>query len=398
MKRRDFLKNTALSTGGIWMVPSFLKGIEWSRADVLPAPRRLVIIQLSGGNDGLNTIIPYRNDAYYRARPKLGITREDALALTDEVGLHPALENLRALYDQGQLSVVNGVGYPNPNRSHFRSLDIWHTASDSDQYLSTGWLGRYLDSHCEQPYSVIETSDQLSLAVKGSQMKGLAVQEPKRLFATARDEFFSALAQEAEPHLLDEHHQGYLYKTMVELYSSAEYLKEQLPDGHNAVDYPQNPLARQLKNVAQFISAGLQTRVYYTAIGGFDTHVRQPEVHQRQLKNYDGAVGAFVQDLQKQGLMEDTLILTFSEFGRRVKQNASRGTDHGTANPLWVIGSKLHQPGLVNAYPSLTDLDGNGDLKHLIDFRQVYASVLEQWLQADSVALLGEKFAPLKLV
>lgn len=399
--RRDFIKNTMLASAGTLFVPQFLQAMRLD-ASLAKGAKRLVVIQLSGGNDGLNTVIPYRNDLYYKARPVIGIQKNEVLKLDDELGLNPALTSLKSLYDDGLLTILNGVGYPNPNRSHFRSMDIWHTASASNEYLSTGWLGRYLDSECmdcQRPYHAIEADDTLSLAMKGKALNGIAVTDPRKLYRSTRGGHLDALANFAEQSKVHEHDTelGYLYKTFMEAQSSAEYIWEQSKIYQTKANYPQNGLARNLKMIAELIGSGIDTQVFYASLSGFDTHANQKGRQTNLLKTWGESLKAFTDDLKQNGLLKDTVIVTFSEFGRRVKENASRGTDHGTANSVFVVGEKMKKQGIYNPIPSLSDLD-KGDLKYNLDFRRIYATLLKNWLKADDTAILGESFDLLKLV
>ena len=359
--------------------------------------RRLVIIQLGGGNDGLNTFVPYEDDRYYAARPRLAIPKQDILKLTDTQGLHPALAPLQRWYTDGTMTLLNSVGYPNPNRSHFRSMDIWQTASSSTEYKQTGWLGRYLDAACQHSHEVIEVGNGLELALKGDSRSGLALQDPQQLQRATADPYFAqALAQQRAAEAGSP--QQFLYKTLSDTRQSANYLAQQAKRvPRSKGDFPKTPLGRQLQLIARLLAAGADTKVYYTAHTGFDTHARQHNAHQRLLGQYAEAVDAFLQELKAIGWLDRTLVLTFSEFGRRVAQNASLGTDHGTANNLWLFGGKLKRPGVFNAPPDLADLDA-GDLKYQLDFRSIYATLLADWLRTDAEAILGEPFARLDLV
>src|SRR5688572_22029463 len=217
IKRRGFLQVGSLATASL-MMPKFLKAFEKQNM-VPPGNKVVVVLQLSGGNDGLNTVIPFRNDIYYRSRPRLGIEKDKALKLTDEVGLHPALTGFKEFYDDGSLGILNNVGYPNPDRSHFRSMDIWHTASKSDEYLNTGWVGRCLDAQCngcDKPTQALEIDDTLSLALKGEQMKGLALKDPKRLYGISNEKYFKEVLKQHSSEHHDEKPVEYLYKTMAE--------------------------------------------------------------------------------------------------------------------------------------------------------------------------------------
>ena len=399
MDRRHFLKNTALASGAL-MVPAFLKPFEALGKSELTGYKNLVIIQLSGGNDGLNTIVPYGNDIYYQKRSTIAIDKNDIVKLNDMQGLNPSLSALKDIYDQGWMSIINSVGYPNPDRSHFRSMDIWQTGSESNQFLTTGWIGRYLDSNCQtcsKPYTAIEVDDTLSLAMKGAKMKGIAVQDPGKLYQTTREPFFKDLVHEHSADNLSEDNLGYLYKTMIETYSSAEYIQNTSKTYTVKGQYPATQLGNQLKTVSKFINSGLQTRIYYVSLSGFDTHVRQQDQQARQLKIYGDAVAAFIKDLKQSGKLDDNLVMTFSEFGRRVEQNASNGTDHGTANNILIYGGKLKKAGFYNEAPDLSQLD-NGDLKYQVDFRDVYATLLDKWLDVNNGQILTKSFAGLNFV
>ena len=401
--RRNFLKKSALATAGTMLIPSFLSAFQRGNQFPLNSGKRLVVIQLSGGNDGLNTVVPYSNDIYHRLRPSLAVGAKDVWKLDDELGLNPVMKGLKEIYDEGFLSVVNSVGYPNPDRSHFRSMDIWHSGSASHEYWQTGWLGRYLDAKCEgeeevKSYYGIEADDALSLAMKGNRVKGMAVKDIRKLHQTTKDEGLRHLAGHY-PEFIDDHdHQvAYLYKTMAETFSSADYIYEKSKIYQSTQEYPQNKFAKQLKNVAELIISQADVRVFYLSLSGFDTHAFQKNPQERLLKTYSESVHAFVKDLKKNNGLDDTLIMTFSEFGRRVAQNASNGTDHGTANNLFLIGGKLKKAGIYNGQADLSDLD-NGDLKFKVDFRNIYAEVLDGWLNTQSEVILKEKFKRLGIV
>ncbi len=364
----------------------------------IPGHKNIVIIQLSGGNDGLNTIIPFRNDLYFEKRPQLAIPKKKVLKVSDELGFHPSLAALRPLFDKGEMCVINNVGYPNPNRSHFRSLDIWHSASDSDKVVSTGWLGRYLDAYCDRPHEAIEVDDMLSLAMKGEQLNGMAVKDPRVLFHTTNDSYLKKLTDHAAASHLSDDNMGYLFKTMIQTGSSAAYIHETSKTYTSSIKYPKTALAGQLKTVGKFINSSLETKVYYASVSGFDTHANQQVQQERLLKQYAEAVQAFVADLKKGGTFSDTLILTFSEFGRRVNQNASKGTDHGTASNVFAMGGSLKKAGFFNEGPDLSNLDKNGDLIYKVDFRRIYATVLDKWLGVSSRKILGKPFQTMHFV
>jgi len=310
--------------------------------------------------------------------------------LTDEVGLNPALVAFKDLYADGNLGILNNVGYPNPDRSHFRSMDIWQTASNSNDYINTGWIGRYLDAQCNgcaKPTQALEIDDILSLALKGEANNGLAFKDPRRLYSTSNEKYFKDLAAD--------HHKGedtadYLYKTMSETLSSADYIFQQSKLHPSAEAYPSTSLGKDLKTIASLIMSDINTKVYYVSLGSFDTHVNQQDQQKRLFTELNDAIQAFSNDLKKNNRFQDVLMMTFSEFGRRVSQNASGGTDHGTANNMFFISGGLKEKGVLNAMPNLADLN-EGDLKHTVDFRDVYATILNKWLGADDKLIVGKQ-------
>ncbi|MEO1054160.1 MAG: DUF1501 domain-containing protein [Bacteroidota bacterium] len=402
ISRRNFIKKSALTSAGSMLIPGFLKAYEQTNLgnSILASEKILVVIQLSGGNDGLNTIVPFNNDLYYELRPQLAIDKSSTLKATDELGFHPSMSGLKGLYDDGLLSIVNNVGYPNPDRSHFRSMDIWQTGSDAKSVWNTGWIGRYLDStcgDCGKPHAAIEIDDSLSLSLKGEQIKGMAMRNPKKLNRAIDGGHYKRIAAAYDSEEVANHNLDYLYKTLIETVSSSEYLKEKSKIKKSRIDYPQNALSRDLRTIAELIGSGSDTKVYYASLSGFDTHVNQKFQHERLLSTYSESVSAFVRDLKAMGMLDQTMILTFSEFGRRVKQNASRGTDHGTANNLFIINGQLKTPGFVNEAPDLSKLD-EGDLIHSIDFRRIYATLLNKWLDTDDVSILKGKFEHLNFI
>ena len=395
IKRKQFLQVGSLATAS-FMLPKFLKAFEKPMM-VPPGNKVVVVIQFSGGNDGLNTVIPIQNDIYYRERPKLGITKEKAVQLTDEVGLNPALAELKELFDDGSLGILNNVGYPNPDRSHFRSMDIWQTASASNDYLSTGWIGRYLDAQCkgcDKPTQALEIDDILSLALKGEDKNGLAFKDPRKLYSSSNEKYFKDLDAS---HQHGEATADYLYKTMSETLSSADYIFQQSKLHPSAELYPATALGKDLKTIASLIMSDINTKVYYVSLGSFDTHVNQEQQQKRLFTELSDAVKAFTTDLKKNNRFQDVLMMTFSEFGRRVSQNASGGTDHGTAGNMFFISGGLKEKGVLNAMPNLADLN-EGDLKHTVNFKNVYATVLNKWLGADDSLILGNKFDHLNFV
>ncbi len=394
MKRRDFLQLSSLATGSLFL-PEFLKAFDGSGR--LPGGEKvLLVIQLSGGNDGLNTVIPVRDDIYYRARPGIGIAKEKALVLTGEMAFHPALTAFRDLYNEGSLAVLNEVGYPEPDRSHFRSMDIWQSASTSADVVNSGWIGRWLDQRpatVESAVLALELDDTLSMAMNGDRRKGLAFRDPKRLYEASRDAYYPALmnAVSRRPHSHEGATPEYLYQVMAETLSGAEAIFTQSRLRPSARTYPDSAFGNSMKTIASMIASDIPTRVYYVSMGSFDTHVGQEQRQQKLFTELNDAVMAFTADLKSSGRFSDTLLMTFSEFGRRVSENASGGTDHGTANNMFLIGGGLKRKGLLNGMPDLGNLS-DGDLQYKVDFKRVYATVLERWLQSDPVTILGGKY------
>lgn len=385
IKRREFLKISSLATASLLM-PNFLKAMTFDEA-LEPNRKILVVLQFTGGNDGLNTIIPVRNDIYFKERNSIAI--KDSLSLNDETGINPALSYFKELHDNGELSVMNNVGYPDPDKSHFRSMDIWHSASKSDEYLETGWIGRFLDEECyrcDHPTQALEVDDMLSLALKGENNKAFAFKDPKRLYQTSQEKYFKSL--------YDHHHEdetvSYLYQTLGSTINNAGYIFEKSKARKTEQAYPDSQLGKDFKTVASLIKSDINTRVYYLSVGSFDTHVNQNERQQKLFGDINEAVRSFVADMKSSGLFDDILLMTFSEFGRRVAQNASNGTDHGTANQMFFISGGLKKKGLLNPLPDLTDLN-EGDLIYSEDFRKVYATILKNWLKADASKVLGWK-------
>ena len=397
INRRKFLTLSSLATGTM-MLPKFLKAFE-TPVHGLSGNKVLVVLQLSGGNDGLNTVIPVRNDIYYRERPGLSIAREKSLSLNEETGLHPSLTHIKALYDEGNLAILNNVGYPNPDRSHFRSMDIWQTASRSDEVLNSGWLGRYLDAECidcSKPTQVLEVDDMLSLALSGEKMKGIALKDPKRLFDTSQDPFFKEVLNTGLQ-VQNDDPGSYLYKVMAETISGADYIFQQSKLRPSVTTYPNSEIGKDLKMIATLISSDINTRVYYVSIGSFDTHVGQQAKQEKLFSDLNEAIKPFTDDLKSSHRFEDVLMVSFSEFGRRVSENGSGGTDHGTANNMFLISGGLKNKGILNEMPDLANLT-EGDLNQQVDFKRVYATVLNKWLQADDYKILGRKFEYLDFI
>ncbi|PSK88876.1 DUF1501 domain-containing protein [Taibaiella chishuiensis] len=401
--RRSFIKTGVLATTAL-LVPRFLRAFEGPAAGIVPPGNKvLVVLQLSGGNDGLNTLIPVRNDNYYRMRPTLGMKMDRTLLLNDETGLHPELSHFKALYDEGHLAILNEVGYPNPDRSHFRSMDIWQSASESSEVWQTGWLGRYLDEACQgcaRPTQALEIDDTLSLALKGELEKAIALKDPKLLYNNSHKAYLQSLSEAHNKMAHAAHHEqpvDYLYKTMTGTLSSAQYIFEESKAVNSTVSYPKTELGKNMKTIASLILSDINTQVYYVSVGSFDTHTNQQAQQARLFKQINEALAAFTGDLKANNRFDDVLVFTFSEFGRRVAENASGGTDHGTANCMFFAGGGLKEKGLLNALPDLQGLK-DGDLQYKVDFKQVYATVLKQWLGADDRRILGKQMDYLSFI
>ncbi|XZF15260.1 DUF1501 domain-containing protein [Chitinophagaceae bacterium MMS25-I14] len=399
LSRRKFIQLSSLASASV-MMPQFLKAFAGPQVVSSQNEKILVIVQLSGGNDGLNTVIPFRNDIYYKSRPVLGLADTEILKLNDEAGLHPSLKNMRALYDQGWLGILNNVGYPEPNRSHFRSMDIWQTGSASDELVTTGWLGRYLDNACVDcdvhKTMAIEVDDSLSLAMKGNKKSAIAIRDVNQFYKAASDPYFNRLVTEHQ-HEHEAKLADYLYQTLTETISSADYVYKQSKIYNTSQIYPDTQLGKRMKTIGSLINSHADTRVYYVSHGSFDTHVGQKDRQAKLFTELDDALAALVADLKQNNRMQDVMIMTFSEFGRRVAQNASGGTDHGTANNMFLISSGLKKQGLYNDLPRLTDLD-EGDLRYEIDFKQVYATMLNNWLGTDARQIIKHSYPMLDFV
>jgi len=387
----------------------------------VPEDHILVVVQLSGGNDGLNMVVPYGMSDYYKARPGIGIPANNVLKLGESsgIGLHPQMAAVKDLYDSGHCSIIQGVGYPNPNRSHFKSMDIWHTADVTA--TGNGWLGRYFDSECcgygkgesgrAEKGPKTEVIGQPGIAIGRTAPLAMEGQRVKPI-AFENEDMFRWTGQDVHKALVDPYDRiqrrgnttesdtnaAFLMRTALDAQVSSDLIRKAVR-AKSLVQYPGTDLARQLSMVASMIRAGLPTRVYYVQHGGFDTHAGQGGAqgrHGQLLNQLAQAMKAFYSDLKAQENDGRVLTMSFSEFGRRVGQNASQGTDHGTAAPMLLFGPMV-KPGIIGEHPSLTDLD-EGDLKHKIDFRTVYAGILEGWLKADSNKILEGQYRPLPII
>ena len=411
--RRAFLQKGMTLLAVTPTIPAFLDRTMMAMADPLDVKltqspsgkdgKILVVVQLSGGNDGLNTVIPYADDIYHRARPVLHHDAKTVLKIDDHLGLHPNLGGLKNLYDKGLMSIVQGVGYPNPNRSHFRSMDIWQSAQPEKEVVTNGWLGRYFDNTCRgnDPHVGLSVGDRLPLAMEGERIQPLSIEKPETYRYAGRDverylELNKAKKLVAAEAITPVSQLDFLRRTAMDAQLSSDEILKMSRAHAPAASYPFGEFGSGLRTIAAMINGGLPTRVYYVSLGSFDTHAQERNVHDRLMQQLSDGVSAFWSDLTAQKNDDRVLMMTFSEFGRRVEQNASAGTDHGAAAPMMFFGKSL-AAGIVGKHPSLTDLD-QGDLKHTIDFRNVYASVLENWMETPSAPILGQAFKPLQLI
>jgi len=415
--RRSFIQRGTVFASLAGTAPLFLQQTAEGAATPLGAltssipgmaqERIFVVVQLGGGNDGLNTIVPHGMDQYYRSRPSLGIGRPGttggALASgvrgAEGLGFNPEFEGFKALMDDARAAVIQGVGYPNPNRSHFSSMDIWHSANPNGK--TEGWLGRYFDNTCKgapDPQAAIAIGKTAPPALQGRRTRAVSFSKPELYRWTGEDidddlknayKTVTGDPDKANDTL------AFLRRTAMDAQISSAKVRDAARLAPLAT-FPGGNLSDQLRMVAAMIRSNLPTRVYYVTLGGFDTHANQAGQHGRLLRQVGDSLKAFSDDLKAQGNDGRVLTMVFSEFGRRVAQNGSGGTDHGTAAPLYLIGPMV-QPGFFGQHPSLSSLDG-GDLKYTTDFRQVYASVLEDWLKTDSTAVLRSRFKKLNVL
>jgi len=404
LSRRDFLRTSSLVALGS-TVPGFVSRTA-AQAPIasLPGARDtiLVVIQLTGGNDGLNTVIPFRDEAYRRLRPTLAQPADRVRRLNDAVGLHPVMNGLADLLQDHSLCVVQGVGYPNPTQSHFRSMDIWQTASPAE-ILNEGWIGRALRGvPGAASFHLASNNEAAPLALTGAPVRvpsitSLADFQLRVAAANNADSRLqrSVIEQSAAPaggqaSLLD-----FVQRTSINTYDSSRRLQEIGRSYTPRVPYPASALGNHLRLAAQLIDGGLGARLFYVALDGFDTHAGQAQAHANLLREVSDAMAAFYRDMAARGHRDRILMMTFSEFGRRACENGSRGTDHGAAAPMLLVGGRVRS-GVVGAHPSLTDLE-RGNLRFHTDFRQVYAAILDRWLGVPSRQVLGQDFRPVDI-
>ncbi len=403
--RRQFLTRTLQGSSLVALgavVPQFI--VRTAQAATPGKDNILVVLEMNGGNDGLNTVIPYADDLYHKARPTLRQTKDVVVRLDDHVGLHSGMQGLRPLWEQGQLAVVQGVGYPNPDRSHFEAMDIWQSA-DPKRDTKTGWLGRTavaMENRSGGVPILHLGPSRLPLALTGAPGGGAVSISDQNSFRLevgggaagqqkARRRLLAELSNpmgEGEGNL-----ESFVRRRQVQTLTAVENLRELL-EGPNAVPRQGTGLAQKLQLVAGLIAKGFGTRIFYVSLDGFDTHADQGPTHQKLLSELADGIDGFFKTLKTTKNDSRVRLMTFSEFGRRVQENGSRGTDHGAASCVFVAGPSA-KGGVVGKHPSLADLDA-GDLKYHTDFRRIYATLLDTWLGCDSKTVLGTKWDPIK--
>lgn len=400
--RRDFLTQGLGLVGVSTVLPDFLIHSALAAPGAEGAPRVLVVIEQSGGNDTLSTLIPYSNKAYADGRKVTRIPENEIIKLDAELGFHPRLKGFKELLDEGRLAILPGVGYPQPNYSHFSSMDIWHMADLRGRCpdVPHGWIGRAIEKGFGEKSKPILTvavgADKSPPALKGPRHSGISFKQADAFQYTGDqgDPMRAALYKRLhdQPAAKPGQSMDFLTRTALAANASSEEIRRLAGAYRPKVEYPKTKLARNLRAIAGLLHGGLDTRIYYTMQGGYDTHSDQRKRHDELLGELNDAVFAFQNDLAQQGLDERVLTFTFSEFSRNVKENGSRGTDHGHAGAMFCFGTKL-KPGMRGAYPSLEDIYQvrNGALKHNMDFRSVYATALKKWLGISSESFLGQQ-------
>ena len=401
--RRQFLETAGLSFVSLSaFAPRLFAQVARESAVAGKNDNVLVVVEQSGGNDGLNTVIPFENDLYYKNRRTLGIPKANVHKLADGIGLHPAMEALAGLYKGGRLAIVQGVGYPEPDRSHFRSMEIWQTASTEKLPPTAGWLGRFID---QLPPKADDSAlpglaftgslpqacqaDKAVVPVVGELEAFAGAEQPEQKEIALRRKLSTATGTAKGSVQFLRNQAAAVYRTVDRLKGAAEKYK-------STVEYPGSPLGGQLKHAAQILAGDLGVRVMYASQDGYDTHSGQADAHAGLLGDLSASLAAFDKDLMGLGLADRVAVIVFSEFGRRVDENASAGTDHGAASCLLVAGAKI-KGGLFGEYPRLDKL-GEGDLIFNTDFRSVYATLLDEWLGCPSQKILKGVFPGLNLV
>lgn len=399
--RRHFLTH-GLGLLGIGAVaPNYLVRTALAGPDAQPEERVLVLLQLAGGHDALSALVPYGHQEYGQLRQATRIHENEVLKLNNEVGLHPKLTGFKELHEQGMFAAIPGMGYPEPNYSHFTATDIWYTADVNPSLARTGWLGRGCDvafkGKADPKLAIAVGTAKTPRILSGKDHPGLSFGSPDSYRYTAdrgdmrRKEAFQKLNQACTDAVVS--NMDFITRTAANANATSDLIRKVAAEYKPKAEYPKTRLATNLRTIAALINARLSTRIYFTEIGGFDTHSRQRTAHDNLMTDLNGAVFAFYQDLAAQGHARRVLTYTSSEFGRRVKENGSEGTDHGAASAMFMFGSGV-KPGICGPHPSLTDLQGGagGSLKHTADFRSLYATLLEKWLGIPSAPVLGGKF------
>ena len=385
MKRREFL-NCLGGAGLVALAPNLA-----AAAGAGPYDRLLILVELKGGNDGLNTVVPYADADYYALRPRIDIRREEVLQISERLGFHPSLQALLPLWQARELAVVQGVGYPHPNLSHFRSIEIWDTASKSDEYLQQGWLAR---SFARTPPPAAFAADGV---IVGSQDMG-PLAGGRRVVALSNPEQFTRLARLAEGG--GDMRTGplaHIQRVEADIRQAATRLSTGGPAFNFITEFPQSGFGATVKTACQVLGTGAGVAVLRLTLAGFDTHQNQPGIHGNLLKQLAEGLAALRSALVELKLWQRTLVLSYAEFGRRPKENQSNGTDHGTANVHFALGGSV-RGGWYGEPPNLARLDANGNMDFGIDYRSLYATVLERWWRLESGEALGGRFAPLGFV
>jgi uncharacterized protein (DUF1501 family) len=385
--QHDFLRAGVFGLGVTSAPPSFLDQVARSEAQkVLEGqpekyPNRiLVVVELTGGNDGLNTVVPYGDDAYYRARPTIGILSNETIKLNDHFGLHPAMTGFEALFKDGKLAIVHGCGYPDPNLSHFTAMDWWHTAAPHGNELY-GWLGRFADEDKSKPveYYMVNIGTRQSRAIASAKQSPVVFSDPKKFGRAGTDAEQKVFELYGKPYETTNSSLDFVNSVSRTATTGASLVRHACAEYRTMVDYGAGSnLALDLKKVSGLIKAGLPTRIFYVSLGGFDTHASQAATQQLLLIYVADALRGFMEDVERMGRGDDVALMVFTEFGRRVNENMSKGTDHGAATPMYILGKGV-KGGFYGQPPSLTDLD-DGNLKMTTDFRSVYATMLKEWM------------------
>ncbi len=409
LTRRAMIKDGMLAVSAGMMMPAiFSRGLASAKAmasdgahiSLAASDRTLIVVQMAGGNDGLNTVVPYNDALYRKLRPTIGLAENQVLQLDTRLGLHPNLGPLKQLWDQGHMAIVEGVGYPNQSLSHFQAMDIWQTL-DLNGTGTEGWLGKLVSGMVDKdghPFKALNIGVQTAMALASinAPVPTMANTQSYRLATDPADQDRGNSRLQALMKLYNTYPKSSPYAALLDTTAlSAQEGSRQLHEAdslyHPAVAYPAGPFATGLKVLSEAIVQGLGLRIGYVTLGGFDTHANQKATHDTLMKTLAEGVAAFYADLSHHNKADNVVVMTWSEFGRRVEENGSLGTDHGTAAPMFVLGNAISK-GIYGEPPSLSSLDSNGNMKYTIDFRSVYATVLDRWIGASSKDVLGGTF------